>query len=81
LAPGLTAIVFSPPSATVIRASPLGTSGMRRSHVVETPASVRAPVIVPASSSSPTQPTKPTSLPSRAAATAWLAPLPPGERR
>src|SRR5919106_3343480 len=59
-------------------ATPVGVSA--RSTSSSTPASPSAANACSANSSLPTQPTKVTSAPSRAAATAWLAPLPPGMR-
>src|SRR4249919_1798216 len=72
-APGATAIWFSPPASTRISATPVGAS-------TRAAASVRRSSCGNASSaktSVPTEQTRVTSAPRRAAATAWLAPLPP----
>lgn len=77
LAPGTTMIELPPPSSTTMWAMPDGPGTVRR-FVTSTP----APASVRRSSgpkeSSPTAPRKATSAPARAAAMAWLAPLPPG---
>src|ERR1700733_1342978 len=76
LAPGATTITFSPVASTRISATPDSPSS-RATPVVSTPSrsSERS-----TRSSLPIRPTNRTVAPSRAAATAWLAPLPPGKR-
>ncbi len=77
-APGATTIVVSPSASTVMSATPVGASfGSQRSR---TPASRSPASASPANTSFPTAPTMRTSAPSRAAATAWFAPFPPGPR-
>src|ERR671910_2676611 len=80
LAPGLTTIWFSPSSLTVMRAMPLGTPATTRTCAVSTASASSDPSSSRPASSPPTRPTMATRRPSRAAATAWLAPLPPGLR-
>ena len=79
-APGATVMMFSPPLSTVIMASPVGTPRTVRTAASLTPSATRAARSALPKSSSPTQPAISTSPPSRAAATAWLAPLPPGAK-
>ena len=74
-------IMFSPSGSTVMRASPEAVSGIRRTADVSTDSARRAPASRAPKTSSPTQPTIRTRAPSRAAATAWLPPLPPGAKR
>src|SRR5688572_13071923 len=77
LAPGTTTIWFSPASLTRISAMPV----LERTTCVRersTPARRSSRTASVPNSSSPTAPTKRTCAPSRAAATAWFAPLPPG---
>ena len=83
-APGATVIMFSPAWSTVIIAIPVGTPAATRTPVSSTPSARSACRSAAPNSSSPTQPTiamvMPAAPPSRAAATAWLAPLPPGAK-
>src|SRR5699024_11201847 len=76
-APAMTTIEFSPSSATVTIASPVGPSTSARGER-STPASRSADSATSACASVPTAPTIATRAPRRAAATAWFAPLPPG---
>src|SRR5438552_2420128 len=71
-------MTFSPSSATRMIAMPVGSSTSRTSR--STSASRREASASSAAGSAPTQPTMRTREPSRAAATAWFAPLPPGRR-
>ena len=80
LTPELTTMVFSPASSTVMRARPVGAPSMRCTWRVSTPSSCSAASRKSPPSSAPTRPTMLTSWPSRAAATAWFAPLPPAWR-
>ena len=77
LAPEATMIVFSPERSTTMKACPVGAVS-RRTELL----SIRASAMVAAStspaSSVPTAPMKHVGAPARAAATAWLSPLPPG---
>ena len=76
-APGTTTIWFSPSSSTRISAIPVVPVALD----VELDARASSPASASsASGSSPTAPTIRTVAPSRAAATAWFAPLPPGNR-
>src|SRR5690625_4425835 len=68
---------FSPSGVTMMMAIPVGASTWRR-PLRSTPASAREARNSRPFPSSPRQPTNVTSPPSRPAATAWLAPLPPG---
>ena len=79
LAPGATAIWFSPRSSTTIRAAPVGRS-TSASPAVSTPSAASNRRAAAPNSSFPTAPMKLTSAPRRRAATAWLDPLPPGPR-
>ena len=81
LAPGATTMRFSPDWSTAIMARPVGTPGTTRVRAALTPSARRAASSRRPKSSSPTQPAIRTPAPSRAAATAWLAPLPPGVKR
>ena len=69
---------FSPAWSTAIMARPVGTLVTVLTASALIPSARRAASNWRPKSSSPTQPTIHTSAPSRAAATAWLAPLPPG---
>jgi hypothetical protein len=77
-APGTTTMAFSPSSATRMIAIPVGASTSRTSS--STPAARKPASASPAFASAPTAPVMRTLAPSRAAATAWFAPLPPGNR-
>src|SRR5438105_1544695 len=77
-APGATTMVVSPAASTVISAIPVGASFT--SQHSSTPASRNPASAAAAFSSRPTAPTIDTLAPSRAAATAWFAPLAPGMR-
>jgi len=76
LAPEATAIWFSPAASTLISATPVGTSA-RATQPVSTPSPRRSSSAWSPNASPPTAPTIVTLAPSRAAATAALAPLPP----
>ena len=76
-APGMTAMTFSPPASTRISATPVGPSAARTAERSTPPCLSRASASS-ANSSVPTAPTMRTAAPARAAASAWLAPLPPG---
>src|SRR5215204_2115959 len=80
LAPGETMMVFSPSGVTVIKAEPVGTPERLSTRLASTPLSRRFFTSSSPKGSSPTLPNMATSAPRRAAATAWLAPLPPGKR-
>ncbi len=73
-----TAIVVSPSASTVISATPVGSSDTTRSS--STPAARSPASASSANASRPTAATRRTSAPSRAQASAWFAPLPPGKR-
>ncbi len=77
LAPEATEMLFSPRSSTVIKAMPEGDAGARATKRVSIPSASKAARARAPNSSSPTRATKVTRPPARAAATAWLAPLPP----
>lgn len=77
LAPGATTMLFSPTTSTMTTAEPLG-PGMRATASALTPLLRRCPHSNSAAGSSPTAATRATEAPARAAATAWLPPLPPG---
>ncbi len=77
LAPGETTMLLSPDGSTVIRATPVGASPTR-TPTVSTPASRCESSSSRPWSSSPTRASSAVRAPSRAAATAWFAPLPPG---
>ncbi len=79
-APGMTTMRLPPSSSTVMCAVPLAPSTVRRA-AVSTPAAVSAERSRTPNSSAPTAPIITTFPPERAAATAWLAPLPPGTVR
>src|SRR5215207_4317830 len=76
LAEGATMIAFSPFPSTVMIAVPVGALVLETSPR-STPASVKAARSSAPDSSSPSEATKAVDAPARAAATAWLAPLPP----
>ena len=71
-------IEFSPAWSTLIRASPVLACSVTRTAVTSTPAPPSAARQESPKSSAPQQPTIRTDAPSRAAASAWFAPLPPG---
>lgn len=73
-------MLLPPSSSTVMWAVPLGPSTVRRA-AVSTPAAASAERSRTPNPSAPTAPIITTSPPRRAAATAWLAPLPPGTVR
>jgi hypothetical protein len=77
LAPEATAIWFSPASSTTIAATPVGAPSRRATWLVSMPSAASSASASSPSSSAPTAPTIETSALARAAATAWLAPLPP----
>ncbi len=83
-APGATVIMFSPAWSTVIIAIPVGVPTTVLTRLSSTPSDRSACRSVRPKSSSPAQPTIATCIPasraSRAAATAWLAPFPPGAK-
>ena len=81
LAPGATVMRFSPAGSTEIMASPVGTPGTVLTSSASMFSSPRAASSCLPKSSSPTQPAMRTLAPSLAAATAWLAPFPPGVKR
>src|SRR6185437_9020119 len=68
---------FSPSFATRIRAAPVDTSGITRTPEVRTPIALKFFTVSAPNMSPPTAATMSTRAPQRAAATAWLAPLPP----
>src|SRR5688500_4942875 len=76
-APGATVIAFSPSGVTVMKAAPVDEPGTSFTRVVSTPLSASDLTSGPPKPSSPTRPRKATLAPRRAAAAAWLAPLPP----
>ncbi len=80
LAPGITTMALDPESSTTMCAVPLGPSAVC-SKSVSTPACSRPSRSWAPYASSPTAPIIVTSPPAWAAATAWLAPLPPGTVR
>ena len=77
LAPGATAMQFSPSCETKISAVPVGVSLAVKRASVLMPSAANCCRRAAAPASSPRHETKATSPPRRAAATAWLAPLPP----
>lgn len=79
LAPEATAMAFSPSASTMTAATPVGARPIA-SRLVSTPAWRRSAGASRPKSSSPMQPTSHVRSPSRAAATAWLPPLPSGAR-
>ena len=80
LAPPATAIRLRPSPSTQTAAQPVGPS-LSSTPLASTPASRRLSRIIVPNTSRPTRPTMATFAPSRTAATAWLAPLPPGTER
>ena len=76
LAPEATAIWFSPAASTTISATPVG-EDTRATPLTSMPSRANSATASAPSSSSPTAPTNATAAPSLAAATAWLADLPP----
>ena len=81
MAPGATTIALLPASSTVISATPEGASDVNATYVVSTPSSRKLSRDLRPNTSLPSRATKDTFAPSLAAATAWLAPLPPGTIR
>src|SRR3984885_881820 len=81
LAPGTITIEFSPLCSTVTMARPLAQSGVVNTCETSTPFSCRPVRSRWPKASSPTRPIIVTAAPGRAAAPAWLAPLPPGTSR
>ena len=77
-APEATTIIFSPSAATDIIATPLRAFESFITWVVFILSSTNPCISMLPKSSFPTLPTMVTSPPMRAAATAWFAPLPPG---
>ena len=77
LAPGATAMLFSPRSSTRMSATPERVCATRRTRSIAIPSAASAASVSSPSASSPRQATKVTDPPARAAATAWLAPFPP----
>src|SRR6185437_7100925 len=77
LAPLATMMRFSPSAATRISAAPVGASRITRTPEVCTPNVLKLRMVSAPSRSPPTAATISTLAPHRAAATAWLAPLPP----
>ena len=80
LAPEPTAMAFFPSGSTAIAAQPVVVSVVA-TRVRSTLANCNSFSASAASASRPTAPAMMTRAPSRAAATAWLAPLPPGSMR
>ncbi len=68
---------FSPSAATITNAAPVRTSAKVSTSAVSTPEPCRSSRTARPSASSPTHPTSAVDAPILAAATAWLAPLPP----
>ena len=81
LAPGATVMMFSPAWSTEIMARPVGALAVTRTPPASTFSARSAASSRRPKSSSPTQPAMRTAAPSLAAATAWLAPFPPGVNR
>ena len=79
-APGATTIWFSPDGATEISATPVGASASIMQRSRSTPPSRSSTSASSAVASSPTHAISLTFAPSRCAASAWFAPLPPGKR-
>ena len=77
LAPGMTVIAFSPLPSTATIARPLAQFGVTAIRLTSIPSASKPPRSRSPKPSSPTRPIMATSAPSRAAATARLAPLPP----
>ena len=80
LAPGATTIMFCPPAPTTTTAAARA-PGRVIDAVIPAPLALRWSSNVRPAASSPTAATSVTSAPARAAATAWLPPLPPGSVR
>ena len=79
LAPGTMTIAFSPFADTLIKACPVGCRELILTIPVSTALSCKKARIVLPASSAPVAPIINVAAPIRAAATAWLAPLPPGK--
>ena len=77
LAPPTIRMRFSPLGSTKIGATPLAASATWATWRVSTPQAAKLASVSRPNASSPRRATIITSAPSRAAATAWLAPLPP----
>ena len=77
LAPGATAIWFSPAGSTMISAVPVAAVTVSTTPSTPIPSPASAARIAAPEASRPTQAISRTSAPSRRAATAWFAPLPP----
>nr|MCF0101958.1 hypothetical protein [Streptomyces sp. MH191] len=77
LAPGETTMLLSPEGSTVISATPVG-APPTSTPAVSTPDSACESSSSRPCPSSPTRASRAVRAPRRAAATAWLAPLPPG---
>jgi len=75
--PATTMIEFSAAASTMTRARPDGPSVTEKADT-STPSALRASARIWPAASSPRKPTKDTAAPIRAAACAWLLPLPPG---
>ena len=76
-APPVTMMVFSPESATVICATPVGASAIRATASVGSPNRSRVDRAKSPAASVPMRATKSTDAPTTCAATAWFDPLPP----
>jgi hypothetical protein len=76
-APPATAMTFSPSSSTTITATPVDSSGRVSNPSTSIPSATRAVRASAPNVSPPTAPTMNVRAPRRAAATAWLPPLPP----
>lgn len=79
LAPGATTIMFWPAASTVMKATPVAAPGSVRTRATSIPSRRRPESCCTPNASAPTHPIIVTAAPSRAAATAWFAPLPPGK--
>jgi len=79
LAPAATTMVFCPSALTVINATPLAACASCCTKRVSTPSACNVASSVSPNLSVPTRPIMRTGAPRRAAATDWLAPLPPGK--
>ena len=80
-APPVTMIVFSPESATVIWATPVGASVSRPTAPVGSPNRSRVASAKSPAASVPMRATNSTDAPTTCAATAWFEPLPPSATR
>jgi len=78
LAPEATTIWFSPAAFTAISATPVAALASVRQSVRSTPSARSKASAASALASAPTQAISVTAPPRRRAASAWLAPLPPG---